>query len=200
MRRFIIGLAAVLVVLLGLLVIPRFFVEQPQIVCTEEARLCPDGSYVGRTGPNCEFAACPSGQTNDWKTIQSNGIEYQYPETLVTTYIHAQEWPPRVTSATGTFTCPADTSTSSPARITREVINGRTYCMSLESEGAAGSVYSTYAFTTSKDDKLVTVSFTLRAPNCANYDDPQRVACESERASFNINDIIDRIIKSARFI
>lgn len=29
------------------------------IVCTQEAKLCPDGSYVGRTGLNCEFAACP---------------------------------------------------------------------------------------------------------------------------------------------
>jgi len=27
--------------------------------CTQEARLCPDGSAVGRTGPNCEFASCP---------------------------------------------------------------------------------------------------------------------------------------------
>ncbi|MFH0952636.1 MAG: hypothetical protein V1838_05695 [Patescibacteria group bacterium] len=29
------------------------------VACTEEAKLCPDGSAVGRTGPNCEFAACP---------------------------------------------------------------------------------------------------------------------------------------------
>jgi hypothetical protein len=29
-------------------------------VCTMEAKLCPDGSSVGRTGPNCEFAACPA--------------------------------------------------------------------------------------------------------------------------------------------
>jgi hypothetical protein len=28
--------------------------------CTQEAKLCPDGSYVSRTGPNCEFAACSS--------------------------------------------------------------------------------------------------------------------------------------------
>ncbi len=27
--------------------------------CTLDAKLCPDGSYVGRTGPNCEFAPCP---------------------------------------------------------------------------------------------------------------------------------------------
>jgi len=31
----------------------------PGIACTMEAKLCPDGSAVGRSGPNCEFAPCP---------------------------------------------------------------------------------------------------------------------------------------------
>lgn len=30
------------------------------VACTADAKLCPDGSSVGRSGPNCEFAACPS--------------------------------------------------------------------------------------------------------------------------------------------
>lgn len=30
------------------------------IGCTQEAKLCPDGSWVGRVGPKCEFALCPS--------------------------------------------------------------------------------------------------------------------------------------------
>ena len=29
------------------------------VACTMEAKLCPDGSYVGRVPPNCEFAPCP---------------------------------------------------------------------------------------------------------------------------------------------
>jgi hypothetical protein len=29
-------------------------------VCTAEVKLCPDGSYVGRTGPSCAFASCPT--------------------------------------------------------------------------------------------------------------------------------------------
>ncbi len=29
------------------------------VACTMEAKLCPDGSAVGRVGPNCEFAPCP---------------------------------------------------------------------------------------------------------------------------------------------
>lgn len=28
--------------------------------CTEEGKICPDGSIVSRVGPNCEFAPCPS--------------------------------------------------------------------------------------------------------------------------------------------
>lgn len=30
-----------------------------QVACTMEAKLCPDGSSVGRQGPKCEFAPCP---------------------------------------------------------------------------------------------------------------------------------------------
>jgi len=41
--------------------------EIGKVACTMEAKMCPDGSAVGRTGPNCEFAPCPTpiaGQTN----------------------------------------------------------------------------------------------------------------------------------------
>lgn len=29
------------------------------VACTLEAKVCPDGSSVGRVGPSCEFAPCP---------------------------------------------------------------------------------------------------------------------------------------------
>jgi hypothetical protein len=29
--------------------------------CTLDVQMCPDGSYVGRTSPNCSFATCPVG-------------------------------------------------------------------------------------------------------------------------------------------
>ena len=34
-----------------------------QVACTMEAKICPDGSAVGRTGPTCEFAPCPIATT-----------------------------------------------------------------------------------------------------------------------------------------
>ena len=30
------------------------------VACTMEAKICPDGSSVGRVAPNCEFAPCPN--------------------------------------------------------------------------------------------------------------------------------------------
>ena len=40
--------------------------------CTAEAKICPDGSAVVRTGPNCEFAVCPKAVTNT-NSRTSNG-------------------------------------------------------------------------------------------------------------------------------
>jgi putative hemolysin len=59
----VLGMLFVLAVLFGC-------VAQPK-ACTEEAMICPDGSAVGRTGPNCEFAPCPAGCacTLDWNPV-----------------------------------------------------------------------------------------------------------------------------------
>ena len=37
----------------------------PAQPCQDDARVCPDGSAVGRTGPNCTFPACPGEQACD---------------------------------------------------------------------------------------------------------------------------------------
>lgn len=60
MRKTYIFIA--LVVLIGVAAVGWLSVgsrDVQPIACTMEAKLCPDGSAVGRTGPNCEFAACP---------------------------------------------------------------------------------------------------------------------------------------------
>lgn len=44
-----------LLFLIGCTSIPQ---DQPT-ACTMDAKQCPDGSYVGRVGPNCEFEKCP---------------------------------------------------------------------------------------------------------------------------------------------
>ena len=37
-----------------------FWDDVPTKICTMDAKICPDGSSVGRTWPNCEFTECPT--------------------------------------------------------------------------------------------------------------------------------------------
>lgn len=45
------------------------------IFCAQDAKLCADGSYVGRTSPDCEFAACPADEANVIPAFRNEQLE-----------------------------------------------------------------------------------------------------------------------------
>ncbi|MBI4226479.1 hypothetical protein HY612_05195 [Candidatus Roizmanbacteria bacterium] len=50
----------ILILLVGALFLSLNILQKPRgVSCTLEAKICPDGSSVGRVPPNCEFAPCP---------------------------------------------------------------------------------------------------------------------------------------------
>lgn len=59
-------IALVIIILLTSLLAGTYFLgknsKTGEKACTQEAKQCSDGSYVGRTGPKCEFSACPTPQ------------------------------------------------------------------------------------------------------------------------------------------
>ncbi len=60
-QLFAVGAAMVLFVAvagLGTILLEKRSGNDP-VFCPQDAKVCPDGSYVGREGPNCEFMACP---------------------------------------------------------------------------------------------------------------------------------------------
>lgn len=81
----------------------------------------------------------------------------------------------------------------------RRLVDGRAYCVTKESEGAAGSVYTNYSYAFSGNNSTIIFTFTLQATQCGNYDDPKKVACENERSSFDIDSIADRMARSIVF-
>lgn len=65
------------ILLVDLAISPR--PHQPPVInlhyrtaCTLEAKVCPDGSTVGRVAPSCTFAACPITTTNTNTTANTN--------------------------------------------------------------------------------------------------------------------------------
>lgn len=84
----------IVVILLLLISVGAFLLQskksQPtQVACTMEAKICPDGSSVGRVGPACNFAPCPTAKltsdpTANWKTYNNvnPNFSFQYPPNL----------------------------------------------------------------------------------------------------------------------
>jgi hypothetical protein len=138
---------------------------------------------------------------NLWTMITNdNGVTYQYPKELSVKYISVVEWPPVVKIETGTYSCkttPQEVSSMSDITSQR-LVDDRIYCVNVKNEGATGSVYSSYIYTTPKKGRLVSVSFVLRYTNCANYDEEQNQACTSEREAFDLDSTVDRIVQTIK--
>jgi hypothetical protein len=82
----------ILVLIAGALYVSYGTVIQPgggqnteeEVFCTMDAKMCPDGSYVGRTGPKCEFAPCPSASIQTYSN-DTYGISFSYPDYYLVT-------------------------------------------------------------------------------------------------------------------
>lgn len=55
----IILLVVLVIIITGVFAWKFFILPCNKIACTEEAKLCSDGSYTSRILPNCDFAPCP---------------------------------------------------------------------------------------------------------------------------------------------
>jgi hypothetical protein len=139
----------------------------------------------------------------EWELTEPNsqGIQFMYPKSLPTTFISAQEWPPLVELVANAYTCKEGpiTAADGPLKESKKhMVGDREYCVTLSSEGAAGSTFRSYEYSTDQGDFVARVVFTLRFPQCLNYDEPQASACAAEQSSFDIDGLVDRNEQSIR--
>jgi hypothetical protein len=131
----------------------------------------------------------------------ARGLQFMYPTEMPTTYISAQTWPPLVELVANEYACTEGPITAADGPLketTKHMVGDREYCVTLSSEAAAGSAYRTYEYVTEQGDFVARVVFTLRFPQCMNYDQPEQGLCASEQANFDIDGVVDRIASSIR--
>jgi hypothetical protein len=137
------------------------------------------------------LGAYPAGAQWRYSHADASGMQFMYPVSLGTSYISTstEGWPPTAAIVSGTLSC---------AATDKRMIGDRAYCITRESEGAAGSTFTTYTYATMQGTSVASTTFTLRFPQCMNYDDPQQSACTIEESSYDIDGLADRIISSIR--
>lgn len=159
--------------------------DEGAIACTLEVKICPDGSYVGRKPPTCEFEQCPS---DDWENAEGSDLSFKYPKDFGSEFVDPQNWPPEVKISEGIFSCIGDVVE----------VNNHSYCVTEEREGAAGSTYVSYEYLRNlvQEDSKLQITFTLRFPQCANYDEEQKSACQKDQSELDLDKFVDRIAES----
>ena len=205
MKKTLIVIIVVLVVLIvGMATWFKFYSQpvQAPVACTMDAKICPDGSSVGRIAPDCQFAACPviTG-IEGWKTFADpkQNLQFMYPAKLGTSYIVNQEWPPAVSVSSTGFSCAVKSNVNGQATVVQKVIGQNNYCISSTSEGAAGTIYVTYDYATTKNGKLVDLKFTLGYPQCLNYDDPNQTSCLNEQKALDLDGVVNKMVATLQF-
>lgn len=111
-----------------------------------------------------------------------------YDVSLPAEYVSTPErvWPPETTFLTGDFSCEEGGGQMLTFGETREKeIEGVVYCVSIASEGAAGSTYTTYVYTTTHGEYIARTTFTLRFVQCENYDEPKKTECKDTQGNFD---------------
>ncbi|HEY0011008.1 MAG TPA: hypothetical protein VGB97_03850 [Candidatus Paceibacterota bacterium] len=127
------------------------------------------------------------------ETYTDSTLSFKYPKELPTTYIRVAEWPPKILRGEA-FACEEGETEIGATR--EERINGKIYCVTSISEGAAGSTYTEYTYRTQDARGPLTLNFTLRSVQCGNYNEPERGACEAERAAFSTDALAAQIAES----
>lgn len=135
----------------------------------------------------------------DWLayTDSQRGVAFRYPPDFGTAYIHALDWPPMIQLLEGPLECTeAGSETARAGRTELAEIDGRRYCVTRVTEGAAGSIYTSYAYAFEKDGRVAILTFSARAVQCGNYDEPQKSECDADRAAFDPDEIMAEVART----
>lgn len=136
---------------------------------------------------------------SQWQPTTASGITFDYPAALAAHYIKLDDWPPQLQIVDEPYTCTESGDMGARAGGTEErSVSGNTYCVTHILEGAAGSVYSQYAYAFPYQSNTAILTFSTRLPQCENFGQPDSSMCQGERVAFNPDVLVNSIVETIR--
>jgi hypothetical protein len=141
-------------------------------------------------------------ETTGWKTYRNEEyrVEIKYPEEFF--WLEPEIRISDCDDANFPNECPDIETEPAPFPPEEEkiTINDITFCLQKTGEGAAGSTYVSYYYTTIKNKKCLTLYLVLRYSNCGNFtDEVIRKQCEEEN-NITIPETLNQILSTFRFL
>lgn len=133
-------------------------------------------------------------QTAGWDTYTDSvaNITFQYPAKLNSSYISLWQKPSVIITPQGNSIINADgcyLSSNPTAKNYSQITYGNMhFCVSSTNEGAAGTFYNTYYYTTLKNGDYYTLEFVISEVDCGVYGgagDPKYQACTNDDNNYN---------------
>jgi hypothetical protein len=212
MNKTLLGIIIIAMVVIGILVygVQKAFTPTKsggnhQTACTQEAKQCPDGSYVSRVAPSCDFAQCPTTPAMKTYTDSTNGFSFQYPESLRTDFASFQFPPKAVVSKTADANGCAGTPLGEGAGLKESKVsmNGINVCLATSSGVGAGQLYNEYDYTFKHNTIYVTLQYVVHTSNgCSAYMGTNKYAgCQDFMAHYDtfITEPIQQSVATLQF-
>ena len=141
--------------------------------------------------PQISGGSVPEG----WIVSAGDGLAFSYPEAISASYIGMIIWPPQgYLLGAGPISCVE--AKTAIGQTSKRVIEGNTYCVTENTEGAAGTISTQYAYAFEKGGQVAALIFSLRYRQCANFPEPKKAECETERKTFSVDKLANTIAQS----
>lgn len=178
---------------------------------TQPISVAPETPVAPQPTDPCGSVGCTEKETSIiWRTFVNDeqGVVFQYPDHLFTKFFRfvgntaEAHWPPQVSTGSTVITC--DPLFNMPMQRAWHSVGTRRYCVTTQTEGAAGSMYTTYNYMANigTTGRFVIFTFVVRtATTCENYAGQDIVNCKREASTFaaDLDRIVDYMMQSVRF-
>lgn len=156
-----------------------------------------NNGMVDTTPPLNEEDTRPAGVPADWNETENSLVSFYHPSDFASDYVTTVDWPPQVNVDDNPYACVEAGEETERAGGTEEVtVGGNEYCRTVVAEGAAGSTYRQYAYAFSRDNETAILTFSVRFPQCANYEAEESEDCTADQEDFDPDALADQMVES----